>query len=294
MAANSDIEPAIYNSPKRQMAKSLIQRVLQTCREYASVTTAHGFSYINQDGHSVAERIFWAVLVVLAVLFTSSQMSNLYNEWQNYPVITTLDTVSLPIEEVEFPAVTICPQGSVKKILDSVLFKQLKEYIGNKTSNGNSRVKRSISSGQVIETAYDGDDWKLTFEEMMVEAEKFLRDIYPGAKEKPTKLISVMTSKDPEKTLENKAVLHPEDENKCDPSTNADILNSLNKHLNNDSCPESFEMVEGLGCIHFASMEMTYNESNDYCKNNGGAQLLYFDSLENVNSWKEYNKNGNV
>ena len=46
--------------------------------------------------------------------------------------LTTLDTVALPIEQVDFPAVTICPQGSRKEIVDSVLFRQLKEYIADK------------------------------------------------------------------------------------------------------------------------------------------------------------------
>ena len=110
--------------------------ILKTSREYASVTTAHGIPYLVEDGRLVIERMLWGIVVISAVAFTTLQMTTLYQQWQDDPVITTLDTVALPIEKIEFPAVTICPQGSVNKITESVLFKQLKEYIIEKRENG--------------------------------------------------------------------------------------------------------------------------------------------------------------
>ena len=96
-------------------------------KEYASVSTAHGFSYLAEDGRLKLERMFWLFVVVLAMLFCYYQTATLYNQWQDHPVITNLDTVSLPIEDIEFPAVTICPQGSMSDIVESVLLLQFSE-----------------------------------------------------------------------------------------------------------------------------------------------------------------------
>ncbi len=34
-----------------------------------------------------------------------------YIQWRNNMVLTTVNSVALPVEEVEFPAITICSQG---------------------------------------------------------------------------------------------------------------------------------------------------------------------------------------
>ena len=77
--------------------KSLRKCMNETSKEYASVTTAHGLSYIANEHNSTGDRILWILIVVIAISFTVFQMASLYNQWQNDPVITTLDTVALPI-----------------------------------------------------------------------------------------------------------------------------------------------------------------------------------------------------
>ena len=39
-----------------------------------------------------------------------------YNDWQDNPVLTTVSTTAMPISEIEFPAITICGQGSVSEV----------------------------------------------------------------------------------------------------------------------------------------------------------------------------------
>ena len=126
---------------KKNKKKTIGNVAVRTAKEYASVTTAHGFSYICNDEYSCGDRILWILIVILAISFTVFQMATLYYQWQEDPVITTLDTVAHPIEEIQFPAVTICPQGSLDNVLESVLFKQLREYIQHKSLNLTLRQK---------------------------------------------------------------------------------------------------------------------------------------------------------
>ena len=156
-------------------------------------------------------------MVVAGILFAVLQTSSLYIEWQNEPVITILDTIGLPIKDIEFPAVTICPQGSLNEALDAVLFKQMKEYIYNKTIHRHEMKKRSMSEDELSQSEENLKDVNtITYKQMMEEAEKFLLNVYPGAKKKPTHLITMMASEDPMAVLEKQAVLLPTDDEKCD------------------------------------------------------------------------------
>ena len=267
--------------------------LLKTSKEYACVTTAHGIRYLVENGRLVIERMFWGIVVISAIAFTVFQMTTLYQQWKDYPVITTLDTLALPIEEIEFPAVTICPQGSIDKITESVLFKQFKEYILGKSPNGYVREKRSNDPHYQSQKGTTGQvPWNLSYVEMMKEAAEFLKDVYPGAKDKPTHLIRLLTSTDPQRAIQNKAVLYPSDEFGCDTSTNTDIWNSLNKELNNDTCPDDFKMMPDQSCLHTAPIIMTYDDAADYCNKHGGSKLLYFDSYESFDDFKDYKSPG--
>ena len=266
--------PNKKEKPKNSFRKTLVY----TSKEYASVTTAHGFSYIGNEGYSWGDRILWVIIVSLAIAFTISQMTTLYADWQDNPVITTLDTVAFPIEEIEFPSITICPQGSLEEIWDSVLFLQLKDYIYNKTLEEHGKQKKRSTDSQDIV-------WDLTHEQMIINAREFLDDVYPGVNydndSNPMpgsmlQLMRLMISDDPELTLRNEVILFPEE--KCDPECNMNVLNKLNQRLNNRICPEGFQISEEFECIHVKQQEMTYDEATEYCYSQDNSELLYLDS----------------
>ena len=274
--------------PKNNNTKkdSVRKGVVYTSKEYASVTTAHGFSYIADENYSGGDRILWVIIVLLAFGFTIFQMTTLYTDWQENPVITTLDTVALPIEDIEFPAITICPQGSLQDIWDSVLFNQLKSYIYNKTLGVGGRKKRTTNSKYRVRG--------LTYEEMMLEAEKFLNDNYPGINHNddnhpmPTsmlQLMRLMISDDPERMLQNEVVLFPNET--CNPECNMDILDNLNQQLRNQFCPEGFHVSETFECIHVKQQEMTYDEATEYCQSLDNSNLLYIDSSNDFDTLDE-------
>ena len=53
-------------------------------------------------------------------------------EWKDNPTTTTVNTAAYPIKNVDFPAITICSQGSAKDVLDTVMFKQFEKYLKSK------------------------------------------------------------------------------------------------------------------------------------------------------------------
>ena len=68
-----------------------------------------------------------------------------YNDWQANPVITTIKTSAFPIKDVEFPAVTICGQGTDGDLLTSGFVKLFFNYLKqNGISLGISPLKTAL------------------------------------------------------------------------------------------------------------------------------------------------------
>ena len=278
--------------PKFQQAKKPIGRTIRhAANEYVKLSTIHGFSYLSDSNPSGPSRIFWMIVAVLAILFTIFQMSSLRSQWKKNPVVTTLDTIALPIDEIEFPAVTICPQGSIKDILDNVLFKQFIEYVSNKTNPQNHiwREKRFNSKehhrNHVIE---DNEGPILNYQEMIEKITDFLNDVYPGAKEPPTKLVSLLASDDPQELVRNEAIIFPSNEEECSEKSNYDILASVNKQLKKHTCPDGFSNSQEHGCIKLIEDPLRYNEASDYCSNHGEAKLFHLRTVEDIKRFMDF------
>ena len=114
----------------------------KTFDDYASGTTVHGIPYIFQKDRPRFERLaislfeaipcstipyfflliiyfrlLWVIVVGLAVSFAVFLSNGAYQNWKSSPVLTTVWTTGHPIEQVPFPSVTICAQGSVNEII---------------------------------------------------------------------------------------------------------------------------------------------------------------------------------
>ena len=85
----------------------------------------------------------------------------MYIQWKDNPTITTIDTVAYPIKNVEFPAITICSQGSAKDVLDTAILKQFERYLKSRgkikpkdKQDGETKLKgrRKRSSQNIVDT----------------------------------------------------------------------------------------------------------------------------------------------
>ena len=272
--------------PKFVQAKKPIGSTIRhAANEYANESTIHGLHYISDSNSSGPSRIFWMIVAVLAISFTVFQMSSLRSQWSKNPVVTTLDTIALPIDKIEFPAVTICPQGSIKDILDNVLFKQFMKYISNKTKPPNQilREKRFANEKEQWNSVMEDKEGPiLSYQEMIDEVNEFLKDVYPGAKEPPTKLVSLLASDNPQVLVRNEAIIHPSNDEECSEKTNYDILDSVNEQLNKHTCPDGSSNVQEIGCIKLIKDGLKYNEASDYCSNHGEAKLFHLRTAEDI------------
>ena len=86
----------------------------KTLFEYANAATTHGIFYIFESGRWILERIFWVIVVIIAILLAVTWSWWAYDKWEDEPMLTTIATTGLPIQTIPFPSITICAQGEVK------------------------------------------------------------------------------------------------------------------------------------------------------------------------------------
>ena len=91
----------------------------KTSKEYSSTTTIHGVRYFTEVGQSNFEYCSWIFVVFIATAIAALMSANAYFHWQENPVMTTVGSTGQPIDKIEFPSVTICPQVSTLIVSDA-------------------------------------------------------------------------------------------------------------------------------------------------------------------------------
>ena len=78
---------------------------------YGRASTVHGVYYVFEQGRWAVERVIWGVIIIVAICLAIWWSLVAYDRWQDDPVTITMATNALPIQNIPFPSITICPQG---------------------------------------------------------------------------------------------------------------------------------------------------------------------------------------
>ena len=101
-----------------------------------------------------------------------------YNDWQENPVLTSVKTTGKPISEMEFPAITICSQGTIDQVkywenCNKIKFAQ--HWLNIKVYNNLYKYQLSEyakSQGMNLES--------LTTKELEELEDEMIAELYPG------------------------------------------------------------------------------------------------------------------
>ena len=88
-------------------AKYGIAEAKEAVSSYFSETTVHGFRYVA-EGENICEKLFWIILIIVGFIISSCIIWKSFSDWQDTPLQTTIDKVSMPIEDLPQPAITVC------------------------------------------------------------------------------------------------------------------------------------------------------------------------------------------
>ena len=96
--------------------------------DFLDNSTIHGLQYISME-----KKFFWAALVSVSFYIATALIRSSIIAWDESPISTNIET--LPISEVMFPKVTICPpEGSNTLLNYDIMMAQ------NKTFSEDSRI----------------------------------------------------------------------------------------------------------------------------------------------------------
>ncbi|CAB4059014.1 ASICN [Lepeophtheirus salmonis] len=116
---------------KRKETMDIHKKIQKTLKDYAEVSTGHGIRYIFEDKGNGLTRFIWATMVIGFIVISSIISKDAYDDWGNNPILTSVATTGLPIEKIQFPAITLCNQGNVKEVTQNVIKFRLDKYIQN-------------------------------------------------------------------------------------------------------------------------------------------------------------------
>ena len=78
---------------------------MEAVKEFLESSSIHGLAYISTTRRVV--RLFWVFVVITGFTVVGVLIHQSFSSWANSPITTTIDT--LPISELKFPNVTVCP-----------------------------------------------------------------------------------------------------------------------------------------------------------------------------------------
>ena len=98
---------------KSQQQRRYVLEIKRAISSYFSETTVHGFRYVVEGGN-ICEKWSWVVLISIGFIFSGCIIFQSFYEWAVTPLQTTIAQVSMPIEELYQPAITVCNPDELK------------------------------------------------------------------------------------------------------------------------------------------------------------------------------------
>ena len=117
-----------------------MKKIKEHAESYARATTLHGFAYMGEMERHWSEkyenilfsffkpqiesqipknnvfvfcRILWIITIAAGFAFSVIVITPLYDRFTNNPIIRSIESNNYPIENISFPAVTICSNNKV-------------------------------------------------------------------------------------------------------------------------------------------------------------------------------------
>ena len=118
-------------------------------KEFLESSTIHGLVYISTTKRLV--RLIWSSVVIGCFIGAGALIHQSFSSWATSQISTTIET--LPISELDFPIVTVCPpKNSFTSLLpdlamsenidfDDIKRKELSDFVSEAAYNSNHKAK---------------------------------------------------------------------------------------------------------------------------------------------------------
>ena len=104
---------------------------MENIKHFLNTSSINGVNHIN-DSRKVT-RLFWIFVVFAGFIASGILINQSFNAWKQSPISTT--TESVPIADIKFPKVTVCPPKNTYTNLNYDLMKIQNLKLDNETRN---------------------------------------------------------------------------------------------------------------------------------------------------------------
>jgi hypothetical protein len=93
--------------------KTEIKTLFDLLKDYAEHASVQGLIYLTFSYQTLCGKAYWISIILFMLALGIYWSVILYNDWRGQQVLTTIATTALPINQIEFPAITFCSPGPV-------------------------------------------------------------------------------------------------------------------------------------------------------------------------------------
>ena len=185
--------PPIPDSPskKRNFSRNR-EREDESIADFASNSTTHGISYVFEKDVHYWSRLVWLFTVLGLFTLAIVMITSLYGNWKASPITTTIEDPAVPINEIDFPAITLCGLGTASGLARITYGKQIRDYL----------MSQGIDVSSIDEDAF-ADDY---FEAFGYEYEQ---ELYGDLALDPYFLAQLLAAREPDAFMKKKVTSGP-------------------------------------------------------------------------------------
>ena len=155
----------------------LLQTFKQAGKEFGGRSSIHGLSYVCDPHLPSCERLLWLFLFFSSLSLAVYLNFSSYMAWRENMVVTNLRSTGKPVNQVDFPTVTICGSGLHMAGVEDAL---KEDFINWRHEMGRTEVNNIEEDlAKYMEERYEisnGDVNILDIVNTMIEPNKIIRD----------------------------------------------------------------------------------------------------------------------
>lgn len=97
------------------MGRQVISILLITTRDFLKHTSVAGLRYLSDFRLTLFERFLWLTLHIFLLISTMFLIKYTFEDFLTNPLVTSLESTTYPIKEVDFPGISICNVNKISK-----------------------------------------------------------------------------------------------------------------------------------------------------------------------------------
>ena len=88
---------------------------LSSFERFCQKTSLHGWIYIGDKNASQLQKSFWIFSIFLSILLAIFLIYKQTKDFMNATIVTTLDSIDVPLTEIYFPSVVLCNNNQIRQ-----------------------------------------------------------------------------------------------------------------------------------------------------------------------------------